>query len=755
MLSTGPVPTTTRRHHQERRGLRPRMVCTVAAACSLLFGNTAAAQYPGATSQPVSAPTLTVPRVAAPPTVDDVIAARWPAAGQVRGFRQRVPGDGTPESRNTVAFIAHDGQTLYVGFRCETPANMLRARMAPREDIDDDDRVTLYLDTFRNQQRAWAFSSNAFGVQQDALLAEGEEVDPRFDTVWHTEARRTLFGFVVLMKVPFASLRFAPGEAHTWGLALGRVSPGLSEEVFWPYVTNRIEGFTNQMADATLQGIVTGRNLLFVPYGAVTEGRSLDANQQSFTPTADRRLGMDAKAVVQAFTLDASLNPDFSHVTPDEPQVTINQRFELFYPERRPFFLENADYFAATDQLFFSRRVRDPRLGLRLTGRVGGWTIGALGASDRAVETDAASGHTAVGVLRVQHDVGEQSRISFVGTSRRGPSGDNVVVGSDVRLKLSPTWVLTALAAASDTRRLDTHRSRGSDVVAELVRSGRGFNYLLSYLDRSPDFDAPLGFVPRVNIREIEQEVRYAWYPATRWLRTIEPAIGSATNWNHQGQPLDWYVAPTLNLGLFNALDVQLYRTEEQETYQGLVFRQHATSLDWQDASLAWLGMSGGVSRGQSVNFEPADGTAPFLATSTDASIGLTWRPLHRLRIQETYFYSRLGLRDGARVFDNQVMRTNTLVQFTRALSVRAIVDYTSVVSDTRYSAQPSGKRLTGDVLVTYQVDPFTAVYIGYTDLFENIALDGGRPTTVGRTRAPRTSTERQLFVKTSFALRF
>ncbi len=735
------------------------MACVVAGGVLLRGATSVSAQQPSSLPGLVRTETLAVPRIAASPAVDDIIAERWPAAGRVEGFRQRVPGDGTPESRRTVAFMAHDDRYLYVGFRCETEPNTLRARMAPREDIDDDDRVTLYLDTFRNQQRAWVFSSNAFGVQQDALLAEGEEADNSFDTVWQTESRITTFGFVVLMKVPFSSLRFTAGESQRWGFALGRTSPGLSEDVFWPYITNRIEGFTNQMADASLTGVVTGRNLLFVPYGALSEARALDASQPAFTRASDRRMGVDAKAVVHAFTLDASVNPDFSQVTPDEPQVTINQRFEVFFPERRPFFLENADYFAVPEQLFFSRRVRDPRVGLRLTGRVGGWTIGGLGASDRAADPVNADGRTGIGVLRVQRDLGEQSRISLLGTSRRGSSGNNLVVASDARIKLSPTWVLTALAAGSathsDTRTPNAVRSRGSDLYGAIARSGRGFNYSFSYLDRSPEFDAQLGFVQRVNIREIDQEVRYAWYPVNRWLRTIEPVINISKNWNHQRRPLDWFVEPALNIGLFDALDVQLYRTEEQETYEGLVFRQYSTSIDLEDAHLAWLGISGGVSRGRAVNFEPATGTLPFLANGTDANIGLTWRPLHRLRIAETYLFTRLALPAGERVFDNHVMRTKALVQFSRALSARAIVDYTSIASDPRYSSELAGKRLTGDVLVTYQLDPFTAVYVGYTDQLENVVVDGRPVAALRRSRSPRTSTDRQLFVKTSFALRF
>jgi hypothetical protein len=698
---------------------------------------------------------LSVPHVTVAPTLDDVEAERWPSAGRVDGFRQRTPGDGTPESRRTVAFVAQDARNLYVGFRCTTPPGALRARLAPREDIVDDDRVALYLDTFRDQQRAWVFSSNALGVQQDALLAEGEYPDDRFDTVWQTDARRGDSTFVVLMTVPFSSLRFSAGDAQRWGIALGRVSPALSEEVFWPYITDRVEGFTNQMAEASLTGVVTGRNLMFIPYGAVSQARALDAETFAVDRVFERRVGLDAKAVLSAFTIDATLNPDFSQVTPDEPQVTVNQRFEVFFPERRPFFLENADFFADTDQLFFSRRVVDPGAGLRLTGQVGGWTIGALGATDRHSDAEDVAGTTGIGVLRVQRDLGAQSRIALLSTSRRGPAGSNLVVGTDARLKLSATWVLTALAAQSATRSALGERSHGTDVYGALTRTGRGFNYWLSYLDRSPGFDPQLGFVQRVDLREVDQELRYAWYPSSGWLRTIEPVLNLSRLWDHRNRPLDWWVEPSLNIGLFDALDVQLYRTDKVETYEGLVFRQHATAIEFQDAHSARLGINGGVSRGRAVNFDPAVGTRPFLATGTDANIGLIWRPVQRVRLEETYYFTRLALPTGPRVLDNHLSRTTLVIQLSRALSARAIMDIATVAADARYSAEASGTRLTGDVLVTYQRDPFTAIHIGYTDQLENVALERSPLAALRRTRTPRTSTDRQFFIKSSVALRF
>jgi len=157
------------------------------------------------------------------------------------------------------------------------------------------------------------------------------------------------------------------------------VIPTRSESAFWPGITNRISGFSAQFGDLDgVRGAAPGRNLQFIPYGTFAGARFLDEGTGVRSQETDFRGGLDAKLVLKdKISVDATLNPDFSQVESDEPQVTINQRFEVFFPEKRPFFLENADYFQTPITLFFSRRIRDPQVGSRVTGRVGRWAVGA------------------------------------------------------------------------------------------------------------------------------------------------------------------------------------------------------------------------------------------------------------------------------------------------------------------------------------------------------------------------------------------
>src|SRR6185295_10849684 len=202
---------------------------------------------------------------------------------------------------------------------------------------------------------------------------------------------------------------------RAWGIALMRGIPANNEQAFWPGVTHTISSFASQMADVHgLTGISPGRNIQLIPYGTFTGARFLD--DSTFDSKADGRVGLDAKIVAHdVVTLGLTANPDFSQVESDEPQVTINQRFEVFFPEKRPFFLENAGYFQTPINLFFSRRIRDPQIGARATGKLGGWAAGALAIDDRAPgraleAVDPQYGDRAVnGVVRVRRELGESS----------------------------------------------------------------------------------------------------------------------------------------------------------------------------------------------------------------------------------------------------------------------------------------------------------------------------------------------------------
>src|SRR6185369_8869040 len=265
---------------------------------------------------------------------DDYVSGTGPGA-QVEGFVQREPGDLVPVSEPTRAFLSYDNNNLYVAFVCRTSdPSSIRARLARRESIFDDDWVAVHLDPFQERQRAYMFFSNPIGIQADGITSEGSGDDMSFDAVWGASGRLTADGYVVLMSIPFKSLRFPSGsDPRAWGIALQRQIPTRSESSFWPGITRRVNGFASQFGELDgLSGVSPGRNVQVIPYGTFAGARLLDETSAAKSTETQVRGGIDAKVVLRdKFTVDATVNPDFSQVESDEPQVTINQRFEVFF----------------------------------------------------------------------------------------------------------------------------------------------------------------------------------------------------------------------------------------------------------------------------------------------------------------------------------------------------------------------------------------------------------------------------------------
>lgn len=711
-------------------------------------------------------PVLQIPRTSTPPALEDYLDGRSRTdEAAVTGFVQREPGDGVPVSQPTTAYLSYDDDNLYILFVCRDDSpDAIRGRLTRREAIFGDDAVGVILDTFHDRRRGNIFLVNPLGIQLDGLTAEGQNDDYSFDTLWHSEGRLTADGYVVRMAIPFKSLRFPDRPRQTWGIALGRIIPRASETSFWPYITARIAGLAQQFATLEgLEGISPGRNVQLIPYAAFTGARFLDTEPAAFDTEATPRGGLDAKMILRdAFALDVALNPDFSQVESDEPQVTINQRFEVFFPEKRPFFLESATIFETPVQLFFSRRVADPQLGGRLTGKVNGWTLGAIAVDDRApgrrVEEDhpASRDRTGVAVVRAQRDLGRESSLGLLATSRNFGSSWSRVVSADARVKLNANWVAQGQAVFSGTQTLDGRRLSGPAFFAGLFRPGRRFGYNAQYRDYGPGFRAPLGFVPRVGIRQLGQFARYSWRPAQGPLLSYGPQVFGRLTWDDRGVRQDAFLVPSFQFELRGQTRFGLSREISRERLGSHDFSKGNVEMFFRTEQLRWLTVFAAYNRGRSINFVPAEGLEPFLGDSRFARLQLTARPTSQIRIDQTYIFSELVTQEGgATIFNNHIVRSRMNYQFTRELSLRAIADYTAVLPNRSLVNLQRTKRLTADVLLTYLLNPGTALYVGYNDTYQNLQIDDGAVREVRLTDSPFNSTGRQLFVKASYLLRF
>ncbi|MFN7921661.1 MAG: DUF5916 domain-containing protein [Bryobacteraceae bacterium] len=691
--------------------------------------------------------TVRIPRVEhAPKLADFLSSTRRESETRVTGFRQREPRDGKPASRKTAAYLSYDSVNLYVAFECEADPAKLRARFTRRDQISGDETVSVSLDTFHDKRRAYMFFSNPYGVQMDGMSTEGQEDDFSFDTVWHSWGQVTATGYTVLFAIPFKSLRFPVEGGRDWGIALTRYSPDSKEFVTFPHISQTIDSYVGQFATlAALEHVSPGRNIRLTPYGFFANQRFLDESTRftgpSFEIQRELRAGLDAKVVLRdSFTLDATVNPDFSQVESDEPQVTVNQRFEVYFPERRPFFLENAGYFETPETLFFSRRIVNPRVGSRLTGKAGGWSVGLLAADDRD--------HATIGVARVQRDIGRQSTAGFLFTSRDFLGISNRVFSADTRLRLSDTWSFSGQFMRSDTT-TGKAAMHGTAAYAALRHASRHWTHYTTFRQRDPEFQTALGYIPRVDLRQVRSGTGYRWRPESGPLLSFGPSAYLYANWDMRGTLQDWYAELPFRFEFRGPTSVEVSRTAAYEVYRGRGFRKDGNYADVYTDRLRWFGVYGSIFAGRGVNYYPARGLAPFAADSLEGRAGITVRPTKRLRIDESYLYSALRLPSGPAVFTNHVARSKINFQFNRTLSLRAIIDYNGVQADQSLVNLDRIQRLTTDLLFTYLVHPGTAIHAGYSDRREN--LDPSRLDYFGR---PTFQTGRQVFVKLSYMVR-
>lgn len=730
--------------------------------------------------------TLFVPRIDHPPRLEDFESMRPPLEVRrqfavVEDFTQRIPSDGEPARHPTRVYLGYDDDHLYAVFLAfDDQPEAIRARLSRREDIDSDDQVRITLDPFRAQQRGYEFAVNPRGIQRDGLWTEGGDgTDLSYDTLWHSEGRLTERGYVVSIAIPFRSLRFPREEIQTWGIVLARrVSRGQSEESYWPPVSNRVEGVLNQAGAITgLHDVSPGRNLRFIPYGTFRSfqalERGLPGGPDFVSDPADPAGGLDAKMVIaDSMVVDATFNPDFSQVESDRPQNTVNRRFEVFFPEKRPFFLENANYFQTPINLLFTRRIADPQIGVRTTGKIGRWAVGALAIDDRAPGLrldpgDVDHGERArVGTLRIARDVGEQNRIGAIWVDRDFAGGRNRVAGVDGRFKFDDNWIAEFQAVTTRTTDVDGSARSGPGYHLALGHTGRSLTYRAIYTDLDENFRAETGFVPRVGIRRLEQRFHYRIWTEGEVLQRWGPNAWFDVTWGRDGAVLDVTYNPWIGFRLPGRTDTGLFvvghRTRLQPIdYPALqtdrVFDHRVVGFWLNTRFLRWLEINTWNQIGTRLNFVPATGGTPEVGPGREGQVELAVRPDDRARVGVGWLYSAVDEPVGdRRAFRSDIFRTRVDYQISRELSLRAIAQYEVVAADSRFTSLAADRNLNVDLLATYLINPWTSIFVGYNHNARNLELltDSG-VRTLRRTGGQLHPDARQLFMKVSYLLAY
>jgi hypothetical protein len=708
-------------------------------------------------------PTAEIPRLESTVLIDGKLDEPvWSRATRLTGFWQYQPVDGRPAEQETEILAWYAEDAIYFGIIAhdDNPAS-IRATVADRDNIDNDDYVVLDLDTFHDRRRAFFFGVNPLGIQSDGVRSEGAgqvsslipgSTDVNPDFTWQSKGRITERGYEVEIRIPFRSLRYPGSGPQEWGFNATRVVQRTGYTNTWTDVRRANASFLGQegaiggLSDMRHGVTVEAQPFVTATADGIRDGVSGDFIRDDVNPDA----GLNLRLGFSNYALDATANPDFSQVESDEGQVTVNERFALFFPEKRPFFLEGIELFGSPQTLVYTRRIVDPKAGAKLTGKFGQLGVAHLTAVDQTDTDDAW-----FNVSRFRRDFGRNSIAGLTFTNRDQPGNHNRVLAGDFRYVWGLYYTQFQYGRSWTS---DPAGSRNAPIwQAEFDRTGRswGFNYLLT--GQGDGFDAQAGFVNRLRSNVVTGHAfnRFTLYGArAALLENLTVFFGPERIWLYD------------DFGFKAGLEG---REQFDATFQlrggwelnGHVERQF---VNFQDSSFA--GYTIGSAAGPA--YLPADDFSGFtgqvkittptwqklgadvtygrgrVAIFQEGRTGTGWqlsgnvavRPTPTLRVTGLATLFRLYRLDGSEFARSTIPRLKLEYQPNRALFFRVIGEYRSeqraalldpASGDSLFvggAAQPTtefnGLRL--DLLASYEPTPGTVAFLGYGSSLESDA---------------------------------
>jgi len=715
---------------------------------------------------------VTIPRIEATAVIDGKLdEAVWSRAARLTDFSQYQPVDGRPAAEPTEVLVWYGPDAIYFGIRAsETHGDVVRATRANRDNITSEDNIQILLDTYDDHRLAFLFGVNPLGVQQDGTRSdqfgggaggrsatgggnsnmnplEGN-VDLNPDYVFESKGRLTPGGYEVEVRIPFKNLHYQDKAAQNWGINILRRVQHSGYQDSWTPAVRANASFLGQ--SGTLEGMHDLKRGLVLDLTPTATGR-LDGAPgvpDGWDYQRGGELGGDVRwGIRQNLTMNGTWNPDFSQVEADVGQVVLNERFALFYPEKRPFFLDGLELFDTPNQLIYTRSIVAPRGGLKFAGKLSRTNLAAMMVADDKINSWR-GGHTPVfGIVRARSDLRRNSTLGAVFTDREDGSDHSRLAGADFRVYHSKLYYLELQAAGSWSDSLGRSR-RGPLLQAAWDRTGRAWGFHYSVQAVAPGFKAAAGFVNRTGIINGNIFNRISFYGGPSALvQTYGAFIGLGRIWDYS-HPKDgsiegseslspsatlrggWQLSGNFGRNFFS-YDPALYAGLQVQTASGPVpfsvpspeRNQLSGSVRVTTPTYRQFTATASVAAGTTPIFREA---SPGRSLRVDASVDV--RPTTALRA--TLQFSSLTLdrrRDGSRFSSEKIPRLKVEYQVSRALFLRVVGQYTAskgsalvdrnglpiLLGGTQVAATATNELRT-DWLFSFRPTPGTLVYLGY-----------------------------------------
>jgi hypothetical protein len=716
---------------------------TRSVVAGLLFASAAMAQETPAAKKIETPKQYEVRRAAGEIKIDGELSdPGWTGVNPMPLLVETFPADNQAPPVRTEALVTYDTANVYVAIRAFDPRpSEIRAHLTDRDRAFSDDFVGVVFDTFNDERRGFEFFVNPLGVQMDLFQDDvaGNE-DSTWDAIWDSAGRITAEGYVVEFAVPFSSLRFKEtAGTQTWGIDVVRIYPRNQRHRIGLNTLDRDRNcYICEFAKLTgFEGISPGKNLELTP--------TLTTHRTDFAPTfpqgglssGDEEFdaGLSAKwGFTPNLTLNAAINPDFSQVEADSPQLDINTQFTLFFEEKRPFFLEGADFFRTPLQVVYTRTVADPDWGGKVSGKEGRSAIGAFVAQDTitniVIPGSQGSAFTFIddtntsGVLRYRHDIGDNSNIGLIATGRSANDYSNILGGIDGNFRIAKSDTITTQLLWSATEYPSGIAAQFGQPLGSLQDPAFRASYRHStknvflgafYDDIGTQFRADSGFMPQVDFRRGEIVGEYVWwgndktwysryFVSGNWDRTERKSDGRLLEDEKEGYV--GFAGPKQSFFLVGG-------GMRERFFNGVTFDENFYSVVFEisPSGSLYFSLEGTVRdeidfvhtrAGDRVNF------TPFIRYNLGRQTLLELR--HNYDILDV---------EGGRLFTANLTQLRAVYQFNIRTFLRAIVQYTDIEQNPslyRFEVAPETRRLFPQVLFSYKINPQTVFFAGYTE---------------------------------------
>ncbi len=725
-------------------------LCVTAALC-LCLGPSAFAQ---------STAEYRVPRASEPPKLDGILDDQvWTQApmptGQWVSYNPNR-GDKMPDVYKTDVRIAYDDRSIYFAFHCfdNEPAK-IRTNIAKRDAAFSDDWIAVSLDSAATGQAAYHLFSNPSASQMDALntSASGEQFDA--DMVWFSAAKKTADGYVVEVQIPLQTLRFSGGDEVKMNLVLFRKVSRIGYSYAWPEMLPGQWVFDrpSRLIFSNLEPRRLVEVLPSVTYGI---GQQRAANTSTWDPADDKyNFGASAKlGITSGITLDGTINPDFSQVESDAFQVQVNQRYPVFFSEKRPFFMEGMGLFniAGTEgdgnmrTAVHTRRIVDPIYGSKLTGTIGKTTFGVLNAVDdsptppltiEGAPFDVRNKVTTVG--RATYGLQRSDYVGGIFTHTQHDGRHNLVAGGDVSLRPSDAHSLTATFLTSRTGDRDNTGLEGNTAQASYSYSTRRLFSITQAEHYDKDFVMDTAFYNRTGFTSVWSFSEVNFYPKSSWLQRIHPFYFAKYGRDRVQNGDEDYLHTGIRFNVTRQGFLNFSHGRGHESWQGTKYKVGSDfNFFGSMQPLRWLNLGGNYGGGPAIFY---DETAPFQGRSRNYGIEATVQPNQHLSQSLEFSRSRFWRPEtGADVYAVNIVNSRTTYQFDKHFLVRMLARYDS-----------SQRRVLTDFLGSYEFVPGTVFHAGYGALYEK----GSGLVGPGDSSRRYLVINRGLFLKASYLRRF